>query len=84
MKVLGKIMTAFQALPYLMAGVEAIKGAGKGKEKKEAVLGFTELSLGISEMVAGKEIVDEKLFREGMDQVMEGQLKIAKAIGMVN
>lgn len=77
--VFGTIAKGLSLLPYLVQGAEAIHGAKTGPEKKGAVLDLAENAIGISEMISGKEIVDEKLFREGLDQVIEGQVKIMKA-----
>lgn len=78
--ILGGITKAISVLPVAIAGVESIFGAKTGAQKKEAVLNTFESGINIAEYIANKEILDEALFREGLDQIVEGQLKIQKAV----
>jgi hypothetical protein len=76
---LKKLIRVVQLIPALVMGVEGMFGKGEGKSKKAAVLDGMEMTIGVAEAVANRDIIDEKAFREGLEMVNEGYVKIMNA-----
>ena len=75
--VLGKIAVAVSAAELTSDLLGAAKG---GEAKMGAVAPIAEVILRSSELVAGREIVDEAAFAEGARLVTEGVIKIQKSL----
>jgi hypothetical protein len=79
MKFLQKLMQGIVMLPYIIQGVEQIFGKGNGKPKQEKALDLFNLSVGITEAIAQKDIVDESKFNEGVRELNDSVVKILNA-----
>ena len=63
-------------VPAIGTVEEAVKTIKAGAEKKSNVLKIVKASPIIIEMLAGKEIVDEKLFNESLDKLNDALVGI--------
>lgn len=82
LKVLSKI---FEVVPLAVRVAEAMgailmPGEKTGKQKMEAVRKVVRDSILASELVAGKQIVDEVVLDQGIEEITEGTLKVMQAI----
>lgn len=78
MENLFKILSILTMLPNIIASIEQIKGGTTGPEKLSLVEEQVMLALQASEIVAGREIVNEKQFRKEMKKAVSG------IVGMLN
>ena len=69
------------AIPAIATVEVAVRKAKSGGDKKTAVVEIVKVSPMIAELLANKEIVDEKLFAEGVAQVNDGYVKIMNSLG---
>ena len=77
---IGKAV-AESLVPQIAIVESAVTNLKSGGDKKQNVLDILNASPAIIEAVAGKEIMDEALFAEGVSQVNDGLVKIMKATG---
>jgi len=76
---LSKILKGFSFAMSIIIGIEPLFGAGSGDQKKNAALGLISTIMGVAEGIAGKDIVDEKGFNEGVSQMIDGAVKCLNA-----
>lgn len=76
---IGKLLGVVKQIPLLVAGAQAIFGKGTGTTKAAYVQNAVSEMIGVVEAVAGKDIMDEKAFVEGLDLIREGVVKVMKA-----
>jgi len=79
MAFLAKLLKGFSIVTSLVTGIEPMFGAKQGESKKDFVLTILTAVIGMSEAVAQKDIVDEKVFREGVAKVIEGTVQCLNA-----
>lgn len=72
MTFLAKLLRGFAFIPAIIQGIEALFGARKGEEKKEAALSFIGAALSMTEAITAREIVDEGKFRDGLSKIIDG------------
>ncbi len=76
---LTKMFKGVGVVLSLVMGIEPMFAASKGDDKKSMVLGLLTSIIGISESVAGKDIMDEKAFNDGISQMIDGAVKCLNA-----
>jgi hypothetical protein len=76
---LAKLLKVFAWIPPLVQGAEAIFGSKNGEQKHTSVVGFLLLALQFTESISNKDIVDEKAFKEGLDDIIKGSVKCLNA-----
>lgn len=69
----------FAFVPAVVNGIEGLFGGKSGVEKKDAALSFLETALSMTEAVAGRQIVDEVKFRDGINKVIDGTVECLNA-----
>jgi hypothetical protein len=82
MNVLKRIGGALKDAAVHMFGLQAVLGAGTGETKKAAIMDFLKNAIGVSELVLGRDLVDETEFVAGLDQAAEGLLRALKATNL--
>ena len=65
MNVLKRIGGALKDAAVHMFGLEAFLGSGTGETKKAAIMDFLKNAIGVSELVLGRDLVDETEFVAG-------------------
>ena len=78
----GRIGGALKDAAVHMFGLEAFLGSGTGETKKAAIMDFLKNAIGVSELVLGRDLVDEAEFVAGLDQAAEGLLRALKATNL--
>lgn len=68
------------AIPAIGTVEMAVKKLKSGKDKKEAVLEIIKASPMIAEVLANKEVIDEKLFAQGISKVNDGYVDIMNSL----
>jgi len=59
---------------------EAIKGLKRGEDRRAAVVKIAQEAPGVVEALSPYDIVDNDLYREGVEQLNDGLFKIQKSI----
>ena len=72
MNFLAKLLRGVAFIPAIVHGIEALFGAKKGEEKKEAALSFVGAALSLTEAISNRDIVDEGKFRDGLSKIIDG------------
>jgi hypothetical protein len=76
---LKRIGGALKDVVVQMFGLQAVFGPGTGENKKAAIMDFLKNTIGLGELVAGRDLLDEAEFVAGLDQAAEGVLRALKA-----
>lgn len=76
---LQKLIQGIQMVPALIVGIEGVFGGGSGKTKAQKVSDAFGLMIGAAEAVAAKDILDEKMFKEGIQELISAKVKIFNA-----
>jgi hypothetical protein len=76
---LYKLLKVVSVIPTLIEGAEKLFGAKSGNDKKNFVLTVVGLALNITEAVSNRDIVDEKKFSEGLNETIDGIVKMLNA-----
>lgn len=79
MNFLGKLTQAITLFPFMIQGAEAIFGKGNGKSKQDKALELFNLTAGITEAIAQKDIVDQAKFTEGVKELNDAIVKVLNA-----
>ncbi|MDP9159647.1 MAG: hypothetical protein M3O09_05390 [Acidobacteriota bacterium] len=79
MDFLSKLLQGIAFVPAVVHGIEGLFGGKSGIEKKDAALSFLETALSLSDAVAGRQIVDETKFRDGINKVIDGTVECLNA-----
>lgn len=79
MNFLAKLLRGVAFIPAVVHGIEALFGAKKGEEKKEAALSFVGAALSLTEAISNRDIVDEGKFREGLSKIIDGVVQCLNA-----
>lgn len=79
MDFLSKLLQGIAFVPAVVNGIEGLFGGKSGVEKKDAALSFLETALSMTEAVAGRQIVDEARFRDGINKVIDGTVECLNA-----
>lgn len=79
MNFLAKLLRGVAFIPAIVHGIEALFGAKKGEEKKEAALSFVGAALSLTEAISNRDIVDEARFREGLGKIIDGVVQCLNA-----
>lgn len=66
-------------MPQIAIAENSIVGIAKGADKKKSVIDAVMIAPVIAELIKGKELVDEKLFQEGVSDINDGLVKVMKA-----
>lgn len=69
-----------QAVPGVAMAESAIVAIKSGADKKAAVVELIKSSLMATEDISDKDLVNDPMFAEGVDEVNDGLVKILKAI----
>lgn len=69
--------TMVPAIATVEVAIKEIKAGGK---KKDAVIQIIRSSPEIYEMIRNKEIIDEKMFGEGLSMINDGYVKIMNSV----
>lgn len=83
-KAFGQIGLALakQMVPGVVMAENAVKALKSGGDKKEAVIAAALSATELTEFIKDNpNLVDNALLREGLEQVNDGYVKIAKALG---
>jgi len=79
MNFLAKLLRGVAFIPAIVHGIEALFGAKKGEEKKEAALSFVGAALSLTEAISNRDIVDEGKFRDGLSKIIDGVVQCLNA-----
>jgi len=79
MTFLAKLLRGVAFIPAVVHGIEALFGARKGEDKKEAALSFVSAALSVTEAIAARDIVDEARFRDGLSKIIDGTVQCLNA-----
>jgi len=79
MNLLGTVLNIVAALPALIAGVEKLFGRNAGEQKKHVVINTIKMAAELGGAIAGKDVVDPAGFEEGLNQAINGTVKILNA-----
>jgi hypothetical protein len=66
-------------LPSLIQGVEALYGAKKGAQKKDAAISIVGSSIDMAGAVSGKQIADSGKFTGGLGLIVDGVVQCLNA-----
>ena len=72
MNFLAKLLQGIAFVPAVVHGIEALFGNKTGNDKKQAALSFVGSAIGITDAVAGKQIVDADKFNGGLSKIVDG------------
>jgi len=75
----SKLLQAIAFIPGIVTSIEGLLSHRAGSEKKDAVMSFLQTALSMTDAVAGKEIVDESKFRDGLSQIINGTVECLNA-----
>jgi hypothetical protein len=79
MDFLSKLLQGIAFVPAVVNGIEGLFGSKSGVEKKDAALSFLETALCMTDAVAGRQIIDEIKFRDGINKVIDGTVECLNA-----
>lgn len=79
MNFLAKLLRGVAFIPAVVHGIEALFGAKKGEDKREAALSFVSAALSLTEAISAREIVDEARFRAGLGKIIDGTVECLNA-----
>lgn len=72
MNFLSKLLQGIAFIPGLVTSAEQVFGAKNGGTKRNSVLTFISSALSVTDVVAGKTIVDPNKFQDGLGKVIDG------------
>jgi hypothetical protein len=79
MNFLSKLLQTIAFIPGIVTSIEGLFSHRSGSEKKDAVMSFLQTALSMTDAVAGKEIVDESKFQDGLSQIINGTVECLNA-----
>lgn len=79
MNFLSKLLQTIAFIPGIVTSIEGLFSHRLGSEKKDAVMSFLQTALSMTDAVAGREIVDESKFRDGLSQIINGTVECLNA-----
>jgi len=79
MNFLPRLLQTIAFIPGIVTSIEGLFSHRPGSEKKDAVMSFLQTALSMTDAVAGKEIVDEAKFRDGLSQIINGTVECLNA-----
>lgn len=75
---IGKLFHGLTKLPGIIQVVEGLVGAA-GSTKHEQAANMVKEAIGVGEAIAQKDIVDEQLFSDGLNDTIGGIVKLLNA-----
>lgn len=72
MNFLSKLLQGIAFIPGIVTSVEQVFGSKNGATKRSAALNFVSSALSLTDIVAGKTIVDPNKFQDGLGKVIDG------------
>lgn len=66
-------------IPSILVGIEGLFGSKTGAQKQATAISLIGTLFAGAEGIAGKDIVDNNAFQEGLKQVIEGVVKMLNA-----
>ena len=72
MNFLSKLLQGIAFIPGVVTSVEQMFGSKNGATKRSAALNFVSSALSVTDVVAGKTIVDPNKFQDGLGKVIDG------------
>ena len=75
----AKILKALAIVPSLLVGIEHLFGPKTGGQKKSYALDAIGSLLGIADAIAGKDIVDQQKFQEGLSKAIDAVIQMLNA-----
>jgi hypothetical protein len=79
MPFLQTLLQTIAYIPGIVTSVEGLFNHRSGADKRDAVMSFLQTALSMTDAVAGKEIVDEPKFKEGLSQIINGTVECLNA-----
>ena len=79
MSFLTKLIQAIAFVPSIVTAVETFFQDHSGRDKKNAAMSFLQGALSVADAVSSKEIVDEVMFRNGLEQIINGTVACLNA-----
>ena len=79
LKVISAITSVIPIVGTVVEIVESVLGPKRGAEKKATANALARMLLGTTEHFRHEDILDDDLFAEGVDLVIEGMVKIANS-----
>jgi hypothetical protein len=76
---LPKLLQIISYLPSIIVGIEQLWGSKNGEQKKNVAVDMVSLTLGITECISAKDIVDNDAFQDGLKQTIDGVVKMLNA-----
>ena len=72
MNFLSKLLQGIAFVPAIVTGVEGLFGHKTGADKKSTALMLVQSTIGATDAIAGKDILDAGKFQEGLSKVIDG------------
>ena len=72
MNFLAKMLQGIAFVPAIVTGVEGLFGHKSGADKKNTALTLVQNTIGATDAIAGKDIVDPNKFQDGLSKVIDG------------
>ena len=72
MNFLSKLLQGIGFVPAIVHGVEGLFGHKSGADKKNTAMTLVQNTIGMTDAVAGKDIIDGAKFQEGLGKVVDG------------
>ena len=72
MNFLSKLLQGIAFVPAIVHGVEGLFGNKSGADKKNTAMTLVQNAIGVTDAIAGKDILDGGKFQEGLGKVVDG------------
>ena len=72
MNFLSKLMQGIAFAPAIVAGIEGLFGHKSGADKKNTAMMLVQNTIGATDAIAGKDILDPTKFQDGLSKVIDG------------
>jgi len=72
MNFLSKLLQGIAFTPAIVTGIEGLFGHKSGAEKKSTALMLVQNTIGATDAIAGKDVIDAGKFQDGLSKVIDG------------
>jgi len=72
MNFLSKLLQGIAFTPAIVTGIEGLFGHKSGAEKKSTALMLVQKTIGATDAIAGKDVIDAGKFQDGLSKVIDG------------
>ena len=79
MNFLSKLLQGIAFVPAIVTGIEGLFGHKSGADKKNTAMMLVQNTIGATDAIAGKDIIDTGKFQDGLSKVVDGVVQCLNA-----